>query len=556
MPAISIDKIYFSPAIAVARLGASPVPMEAFTWAEDPSSFGAGRTVVVPQVSFHVLPDGSIDPYLPGDLQFKDAGMIRPVCPFLEMHALYTRPGEPQQDTTLSPALLEEAGLGLHHLSFNVTAANRKASRHTGNDADSFEARILVLGNDYEKKELLAFTRSTSGTPLVFENKPISLGSFQVIRSKITTQERLEVDLRTIRVRFTPAKGQVYGPPFAVEGQTTDSRSRHMIVPEQNRILNPDSGWARFTLIDGASVPSTPADIYDGESDLYRDFHSWGVVDDTCDAVITATLADCKGGSACVCIVVGPPHYSPDRRPFYSLADEFADRDPGSFSPVGQPDQLSSLVVDLFRRILETASGINVESQRARAIETNAKRLELKSNPALPATDKSTMTLEDKVNGNLFLSQLATESLKSRSGKDSTVSSVLLRPELARAQHEELANPEYLFDFLLKYEDRLRDIIRPPFAWLEELPEKAEERGLQQFRDPRNNRDRAHDMRMPPYLRDSDFSALSITRRQWNLIGDLIENLKKKTPEKGDLPHLSGLAKKISEYHRRKKNVR
>jgi len=47
-------------------------------------------------------------------------------------------------------------------------------------------------------------------------DQPISLGAFQVIRRKPTEQRG--IDCRVMRVRFTPGKGEVYGPPSAIAG--------------------------------------------------------------------------------------------------------------------------------------------------------------------------------------------------------------------------------------------------------------------------------------------------------------------------------------------------
>jgi hypothetical protein len=55
---------------------------------------------------------------------------------------------------------------------------------------------------------------------------------------------------------------------------------------------------------------------------------------------------------------------------------------------------------------------------------------------------------------------------------------------------------------------------------LSNLPIKP--RPHQQFRDPRVERDGFHDMRMPPYMRDSDQNSLSITYRQYAAILELM----------------------------------
>jgi hypothetical protein len=551
MAAISIEKIYFAPAVAIARLGASPVPLEAFTWTEDPSLFGAGQTVIVPQVSLQVLPDGSIEPYLPGHLQFKDEGMIRPVCPFFELHATW-KGAAGSGDEPLTPTLLSSAGLEMAALSFRVKAANRKAARRTGDEACAFEAQGLFQASDYARQELNAYTRSSQGAPLVWPDHPIRLGSFQIIRPGEPGQERLKVKLDTIRIRFTPAKGEVYGPPFATEGQTNDSRARHVIVPAQNRILNPDASWPKYNPSPGAQSPPQPANTYDGESDLDRAPSSWGIVDDTCEVVITAQLATRNIISANARILVGPPHYAPDRRPFYSMVDELADRDPQSVGMSDNPDELQASVVDLFRRILETASLINVERQRDRAISTNL-AAEYPNEKGFPAIDGKTMTLEDNIDDVCFLSYLGQSDLKGDTGQDSSGNIELARFELAREQHQELADPEYLISFLLQNKERFADIVRPPFARLNQLSPEPGSHLLHDLRDPRNPRDRAHDMRMPPYIRDSDYSALSITQRQWEQIQDFIAILKEYREKHGDgMSSMSGAQSNSKAHHFRR----
>ena len=49
-------------------------------------------------------------------------------------------------------------------------------------------------------------------------------------------------------------------------------------------------------------------------------------------------------------------------------------------------------------------------------------------------------------------------------------------------------------------------------------------------RDPRVARDRRQDMRMPPYMRDSDGTALSLTWRQYHAVIDFIARVEKAGP--------------------------
>ena len=64
-------------------------------------------------------------------------------------------------------------------------------------------------------------------------------------------------------------------------------------------------------------------------------------------------------------VFVAPPDFAPDRRPFLSLADELNDR---SAARAGPPngEQLDDWVEDLFERIYETVSMMNVDFWRAR----------------------------------------------------------------------------------------------------------------------------------------------------------------------------------------------
>src|ERR1700684_4103713 len=87
MPRPKIERIRFRPPIAVARLGDSPTPLEAFRWVEDKRLFGAQRTTIEPALSLEVSHDGSVEAYLPSQIRFRDQRMIRPVCPFLELEA-------------------------------------------------------------------------------------------------------------------------------------------------------------------------------------------------------------------------------------------------------------------------------------------------------------------------------------------------------------------------------------------------------------------------------------------------------------------------------------
>src|SRR5689334_14537283 len=87
MPARLLE-LFFLPPMAIARLGSSPTPVDSFRWVADANSHSHADTVIEPAISLRVLADGSVAPYLPSSIVFKDAdGAVRPVAPFLELWA-------------------------------------------------------------------------------------------------------------------------------------------------------------------------------------------------------------------------------------------------------------------------------------------------------------------------------------------------------------------------------------------------------------------------------------------------------------------------------------
>src|SRR5207245_4730441 len=93
-------------------------------------------------------------------------------------------------------------------------------------------------------------------------SQPIPLGQIQVIRPVVGTG--LGVDLDQLRVRFTPATGQVYGPPTATTDVDPETNQRHEMVPLANRVLNQNSPWVGYRMTNPDLNHPIPADTYDG----------------------------------------------------------------------------------------------------------------------------------------------------------------------------------------------------------------------------------------------------------------------------------------------------
>jgi hypothetical protein len=524
-----IEQILLLPALAVARLGGSDNPLDSFTWIEDPSLHGAGQTVISPTVTLELQPDGSARPFIPAAIQFRDGSALRPVAPFLELWAKVSRKSDPQP---LTLALLQENGATLDSVSYTVTAANGKAARRTGDMACAFRASAQVLGSDHARHPLLA--SSVGPNPLVSPERPIPLGTFQVIRP-VPNRKSLDVDLSVLRVRYTPARGEVYGPPgvsTAEEPDTNVPRGRvHELVPPANRILNPDAAWTSYDSSDSKFNNPEPSDTYDGADDPSRNNQSFGVVDDTCDVLIEASLV-LHGRTRLVArarVFCGPPDFAPDRRPFVSLADDLIDRDPPAKEPPEPLQDALDRLGDLFQRVWETASLANVNMTR-QFMMTGQPRSDIPPLTTLPGT----MTPADHG----YFDQ--TQNLNAPSSKHLRIPYA----SVVQAVHQPLADVEDLALFLRGNGELVRKLIRPPYGAFSELAANPVQEATPDpaHRDPRILRDVLHDMRMPPYMRDSDATPLSLTRRQYEFLMDVLKRLE--SPGADDLAPVTAAAKK------------
>ena len=370
---VQITGIHFRPPLAFARLGGAASPMDNYVWRDDPTLHGSARTVVEPALTLEVLADGSVLPVMPSVIRFRQDGKLRPVAPFFELWATVTRAADEEQPgrtetVPLTATLLGDAGGRLSAVVYRVAVTNRKAARRTGDDGDSFGATAEARGDNFTPQPLRAASPARSdGTSLVSPDRPIPLGSFQVIRPIAVPDSA--VDLDVLRIRFTPAAGEVYGPSTAVRGDDPRTGRSYEMVPKANRVLNPASRWLQHRRED---TDPQPSDTYDGAE--LESTQSWGVVDDTCDGTVAVTMVVGKRMlSATARVCVGPPDYAPDRRPFLSLADDLADRDLHMVE-VDAATQASAQrrLTDLFSRVWETAELTNVDAIRARVVRRGA----------------------------------------------------------------------------------------------------------------------------------------------------------------------------------------
>ena len=520
-----VEELFFLPPMAIARLGGSNTPLASFTWAEDPSLYGAGLTVIVPDISLEIMPDGSVRPFLPAQIQFRDGQSLRPLAPFFE---LWVRSGNEELPVTLN--WLQENKVSISDIQYTLTAANRKAARRSGDPGCAFSAAVSATADNHAPQILLA--SSAGGEALVSPDKPIDLGRFQALRPVPT--KAMGVDLSVLRSRFTPARGLVYGPPSAASGTDPDTGQTHEIVLEANRILNPSSAWSQYSSDHRRDSPQ-PSDTYDGADDPARRNRSYGVVDDTCDVLLHASMrVGSRTYEAVARIFVGPPDFAPDRRPFCSISEELADRDPPKRdSSEKLPDALDRLG-DLFQRIYETASLANVDMMRDAMMPREDRGLV--NFAGLPSVTRAkSMTPKDQP----YFDQNQNLNSPPSSHEKLPYSSV------AAQVHAPLANTDDLIQFLRTSAPQVRRLVRPAYAPLKLLKEKVGPNAKPDpnQRDPRILRDGEHDMRMPPYMRDSDASPLSLNRRQYEFLMDTLDRLQPAAGTKSlTAPAVSGRA--------------
>ncbi|MGB5864548.1 MAG: hypothetical protein WBG95_09615 [Sulfitobacter sp.] len=553
--------IFFDPPMAIARVGRSKEPMPAYRWKLDENPARGVQTTIVPAPSLvETSTKGSgHHPYTlrvetPDQVTFKDRhGKIKPVAPFFELWARVQDTDGSVVEVPVTRAFLEARGTNLKHLQFTVIAANRKAEARTKLASCAAIARRVFAANAYKTHHLDAISPHTEGqVPLVREDAPLPLGKIQTFKENLeglSCRTRLD----QIRIRFTPGKGDTYGPPEAGKAPASplppgkfsppmkEYGRIHKMTRKENRILSSDTPWLGYNFrTDGTPKWPTPIDSYDGAR--VGSGNSWGLIDDTCDLVLTAQMA--VNGQAHVAqarAMAGPPDFAPDKRPMYSIKDELEDRDlPSSKLDINETPRE---ILDLFRRIFETASLVNLDQRRSWALDGNAQLLSEpdENDPdwdagITPHVGPKSMRKSDAPYASLVPEYTPGQgdTIEQRSGAEDR----LPYTQVVQQVHARMCDSPILRAFLARDPDRVRRIVRPPFAHVGELPKipgvqkgtlvdfgAASTADEVEYRDPRAVLAQTYDMRMPPYMRHSMGTPLSITRRQYDLLMKYLEKL-------------------------------
>ena len=335
-----IAELRILPPLAIARLGSSPDPMDNYDLViTDP----IGVRQIVPAETL-VLDSTTGDVRRkppPFDVRFRDAdGRIRPIAPFVEVWARLV--GE----TSLVPLTLDvlaAAGLTPAAVTWSAHVANIKAYRRTSDPSDRIEAESGRF-SDHARHPL-------DGSCTNFlEGKRIPLGWVQYPRPSAECPE--------IRLRFTPAAGNVYGPPPEA-GHGDPNIADAVYDPRRGRW----KGW--FDPSDPKTDPigvrrsTNPAQIYAGKS-VGENQISYGYLDDECDGIVEVAL-DVRGTTltAYARIAAGPPAFAPDALPVRTVADELEQAMFGPDFDGPASDREIADVREIVRRALETVRLMN-----------------------------------------------------------------------------------------------------------------------------------------------------------------------------------------------------
>jgi hypothetical protein len=461
--------------------------MVAFTWGPgDPHT--VAETRIRPDWTLDVDAAGNVTTRLPTSISVRDGALQRPVAPFVELWALTgDGPAAGWVAQPVTPALLTANGVGQSDVTFTVTAVNQKAAHRASKPNLRFGTfpPVSLAGDDHAAAPLRGVSPPGVTTPMIPTGQFIPLGSVQVMQPQPQPANPpfpADIRLDVLRLRFTPAAGLCYGPPQAAATQPP-------AVPAERAFLDDNAGW--FDAPMGNVV--VPADTFDARDTPQGQIpRSLGVVDDTCDAVITAAVT--IGGAALSAranVTVGPPHFAPDRRPFLSIADEINDRedDAAARDAALTPGERDAWVEDLFERIAETVSLFDLDYWRGLSTTLTGSALTATSIPGdgVPAPTRAMGGRDALRDRNIAIaarSQIEPFPLSAR----------------ARERHRALSDLSQLTSWILANPDRLAALVRAPFSV------------------PSTTYANAFTMQMPPFMANSNRWPLALSSWQYGLL--------------------------------------
>lgn len=334
-----IKELRILPPFAIGRLGGADEPLDNYSIDTDPDQPLGFRKIVPTETLVVDEKTGEISKtHTAPAMQFTKGDHIRPVAPFLEVFALTDK-------NVLAPLTLEmlgEMGLGPSAVSWRVNVANRKVVRRTADKNDLVSADTDWFF-DNAPRTLKGHCKN-----FVSNSAYIDFGSVRFIKPNVKFPQ--------IRLRFTPAKGLIYGPNI-----------KDPVIPRERAIYDTAKGsWYRFeshgenetvppSLF--AIEPPAPSWLYDNVA------VSRGYLDDACDGFVEVKLMLKNGKklAARARICAGPPAVVPDSLFVRSLADDLEQVIHGPHvSSTEAPEVTRARAEDIVRRAFETVRFMNV----------------------------------------------------------------------------------------------------------------------------------------------------------------------------------------------------
>jgi len=351
---LTIRELRILPPFAIGRLGSAAEPMDnySFDLDIDPNSekplgyrhIKAQPTLIVDENSGEIESEST-----PAALEFKRAGKIRPVAPFLEVFAVTDN----DQLVPLTLDVMRKHDLTLKDISWQVAVSNRKVVRRTGDEHDLVHAKIEWFSNH------LSHTLKGRCDHFVAKEDSVNFGSVRFIKPNDRFPE--------IRLRFTPAAGLIYGPDQSSEALAADYPGYYQI-PEDRQIYDHAKGvWSRLNGIDSENQ-TVPPSLFAIEPPAPSWFNnntaiSRGYLDDACDGFVEVqlTLRDGSKLGATARICSAPPAMAPDSLFVRTLVDDLEQVINGpEVGPEEAPEDIRARAHDIVRRAYETVRFMNV----------------------------------------------------------------------------------------------------------------------------------------------------------------------------------------------------
>jgi hypothetical protein len=346
---MKILELRILPPLAVARLGASPNPLECYSLETDEGEPLGFRKIVPGETLELDEASGEIKRvFEPKEIRFRDGDEVRPVAPFLE---LWARTEEDYLEP-VTVGMLETLGLDPSAVTWTVNLANVKAARRTGKAEDKIIADLSF--SDHARRPVEGLC------PNFLPGKRLPLGHVQYVKPNEAFPE--------IRLRYTPAAGVVYGAQKRRKTGPNKDEADPVLISDDQIIYDPAKDWVGFT--DGTTLiplQTNPGAIYAGWSDEDGNQISWGYLDDECDGIVTATLALAEGPlSATARLGVGPPTFAPDSIPIRTVND---DLEQWMFGPELDRPATIEEAEEILRRAVETVRLLNTVAMNGNVLE-------------------------------------------------------------------------------------------------------------------------------------------------------------------------------------------